>query len=68
MWEALCIPTHLRLVFMRKYSTEAYSGALSKAVDHWSEVAVFAIGRLAVIDFAKKYKVIKTSLKIAMLQ
>lgn len=57
IWEALQVPTLSRVSFMRKYASESYAGELSKAIDHWGEFAVYALGRLSVLKLMKKYQV-----------
>jgi len=42
-WDALQVSAVQRFAFMRKYSTVDYSTEMTKAVDMWSEVAVFAV-------------------------
>lgn len=43
VWDCLQIPTLTRIGFMRKYSSEAYSVEMSRAVDMWAESAVFVV-------------------------
>ena len=57
VWDALQINTHTRINFMRKYSSEAYSIEMARAVDLWAETAVYALILVEVTRCLKKLQV-----------
>lgn len=56
-WETLQVTMQDRLFFMDKYSSFAYAAEMSRAVDMWSEVAVFVIAVREMHHLYKKYQV-----------
>jgi hypothetical protein len=57
IWDCLQIPTLTRISFMRKYSSEAYSVEMGRAVDMWGEATVFVLFLLELAKCIKKVKV-----------
>jgi hypothetical protein len=57
IWDCLQIPTLTRISFMRKYSSEAYSVEMGRAVDMWGEATVFVLFLLELAKCLRKVKV-----------
>ena len=57
IWDNLQVPTMSRIEFMKKYSTEAYSIEMGKAIDMWGEAAVIVMVLCELTSLLKKVKV-----------
>lgn len=57
VWDCLQVPTHTRISFMRKYSSEAYSAEMARAIDLWAEGALFVLVLLELTRCLKKVRV-----------
>jgi hypothetical protein len=56
-WETLSAPMNDRLTFMDKYSSFAYASEMSRAVDIWSEIAVYSLMFSEAMEIQKKFQV-----------
>jgi len=55
-WECLQVPASQRFAFMRKYSTDEYCMEMGRAVDLWSESAVYVVAILELTKLTAKIK------------